>query len=425
MTSRGSSASRLLLTLLIPVALLLPALLAPAWAQTNSSDSSSAAPSGPVRLRQPQQGGTNEQTATTRSAQDRRDSTPDADLTDAERLARYRPGEFEQFIQRITNDLTLRRYGSELVLDPALGRQPVNEGDSRVPPDYVVAPGDELLVTIWGSVDADLRLLVDRAGRINIPRVGTVLVSGLPLSDIASAIDKQARKSFKNFEVSVSIGQLRNIRVFVTGFATKPGAYTVSALSTLSSVLFTRAGGPAQAGSFRNIELRRGGKLKGQFDLYELMIFGRREADQALQADDVIHVGPVSRQVALVGSVNKPAIFELKSGETVADLVAMGGGLNSVAGRAAERAQRSPRARAEPGLQRRAAAAGRRRRGARLQCRRCRPAAAAPEQARAHRRRGEQARQLHHAAREHRGRRHQDGRRHDERSLCVRHRVHA
>ena len=123
------------------------------------------------------------------------------------------------------------------------------------------------------------------------------------------------------------------MRLFVTGFAVRPGAYTVSSLATLSSVLFNRAGGPSDAGSFRDIELRRGGHTVAKLDLYDLMLFGRRDADQLVQADDVIHIGPVGAQVALIGSVNKPAIFELKPGETVADLLRMGGGPNSVADR--------------------------------------------------------------------------------------------
>jgi protein involved in polysaccharide export with SLBB domain len=242
----------------------------------------------------------------------------------------YRAGEFELYVQRLTGDLTLRRFGTDLALGTGTGTA---DAEVQAPPDYRVAPGDELLVSIWGSVDADLRLTVDRTGRISIPRVGVISVSGLTLTDATSAIDRQARRSFKNYQISVSIGQLRSMRVFVTGFVSRPGAFTVNALSTLSSALFSRAGGPSPAGSFRDIELRRNGRVVAKLDLYDLMLFGRREADQTLQANDVIHVGPVSRQVALIGSVNKPAIFELRSNESIKDLLNMGGGLTSVADR--------------------------------------------------------------------------------------------
>ncbi len=316
-----------------------------ALAQTYSSPGN-AAPGdagGPIRLRQPQQERQPQPQQPPQPQPQRQPQTPQPpglrtpgdgleDVGD-DALARYRPGEFELYIQRLVNDRTLRRFGADLVIDTAAGQPAAQETDPAVPPDYRVSPGDELVVAIWGAVDADLRLTVDRAGRISIPRIGSVLVAGLPLADASAAIDKQARKVFKNFELSVALGQLRNVRVFVTGFAVRPGAYIVSSLATLSSVLFNRAGGPSASGSFRDIELRRGGRTVAQLDLYNLMLFGRRDADQPVQADDVIHIGPVGRQVALIGSVNKPAIFELRQAETVADVVRMGGGLNSVADR--------------------------------------------------------------------------------------------
>lgn len=294
---------------------------------------------GPIRIRQPQQEEDRSVPAAPRRAepQDRAPQREGGMLDDRRddeaAVGRYRAGEFERYVQDRLQDFTLRRFGADLVLDASAGQKPPQETDPQVPPDYVIAAGDELLVTIWGGVDADLRLTVDRAGRINIPRVGSVAVAGLPLNQVGAAIERQARKVFKNFELSVSIGRLRNIRLFVTGFAVRPGAYTVGSLSTLSSVLLNRAGGPSASGSFRDIELRRGGRVVARLDLYDLMLFGRRESDQLVRADDVIHVGPVGAQVALVGSVNKAAIFEVKPAETVADLLKMGGGPNSVADR--------------------------------------------------------------------------------------------
>ena len=301
------------------------------FAQTGAG--SAPEPSGgPIRLRQPQQAPQPQEADSTGRDAIERPGAAERPST-AGRLPRYRPGEFELYIQGITADFNLRRFGADLVIDTPTGRAAAEDAGPQVPPDYRVAPGDQLLVLMWGSVDADLRLTVDSTGRVNIPRVGSVAVSGLQVPDVAQAIDKQARKVFKNFELSVSLGQLRNIRVFVTGFAVRPGAYTVSSLATLSTVIFGRSGGPSASGSFRDIELRRGSRTVAKLDLYDLMLFGRRDADQSLQADDVIHVGPVSRQVALIGSINKPAIFELTPRETVADLLRMGGGFNSVADR--------------------------------------------------------------------------------------------
>ena len=304
-----------------------------AFSQTNNA--TPAEPSGaPIRLRQPQQGAqpqAGQPTRETGSVGQRDDRSDPIDI--ASQLPRYRPGEFERYVQDVSGDRTLRRFGSDLVMDGAATRSEAPDANPQIAPDYRVAAGDELLVAIWGSLDADLRLLVDRSGRVNIPRVGSVSVSGLLVPEATAAIDKQARKVFKNFELSVALGQLRNIRVFVTGFAVRPGAYTVNSLSTLSTVIFGRSGGPSASGSFRDIELRRGGRTLAKLDLYDLMLFGRRDADQPVQADDVIHVGPVGRQVAVIGSVNKPAIFELQQAETLADLLRMAGGLNSVADR--------------------------------------------------------------------------------------------
>lgn len=301
-----------------------------AHAQSGANSGAEPAAGGPIRLRQPQQAPQAPAAATAPQGVQGLDDTR-ADPTD--RTPRYRPGEFELYIQGVTGDTTTRRFGSEFVIDAASARGVAQDTSPQVPGDYKVAPGDEVLVSIWGSVDADLRLTVDRTGRVNIPRVGSVVVSGLQVPDVATAIERQARRVFKNFDLSVSLGQLRNIRVFVTGFAVRPGAYAVSSLSTLSTVVFGRSGGPSASGSFRDIELRRAGRTVAKLDLYDLMLFGRRDADQPIQSDDVIHIGPIGRQVALIGSVNKPAIFEVRDNETLSDLMRMGGGFNSVADR--------------------------------------------------------------------------------------------
>jgi protein involved in polysaccharide export with SLBB domain len=343
MHSCCSALRRLTQTLLPAIAL---ALTNPLWAQSPipGNNDSPGSPSGPIRLRQPQQATpalpAPQGTVVPRQLPGQRGSAVDrigddrVDLLeeDVDRQQRYRPGEFERYIQKLVRDPTLKRFGADLVIDTSLDRtNTLPEPDPTLPSDFRVSPGDELIVNIWGSVDADLRLTVDRSGRINIPRVGSVTVVGMTTSEVGAAIDKQARRIFKNFEVNVSLGQLRSIRLFVTGFAQRPGAYTASSLATMSSILFNRAGGPSASGSFRDIELRRGGRTVAKLDLYDLMLFGRRDADQSVQADDVIHIGPVGRQVALIGSVNKPAIFELRESETVSDLLRMGGGLNSVA----------------------------------------------------------------------------------------------
>ena len=276
----------------------------------------STTPGGPVRLRQPVQ------------------ATPEQ-VAPLLPLPIYKPSEFETYVQGIAaqqatpTPAEVRRFGSELLTgaSAALGAP---DYSPIVPPEYLVQTGDELLVTLWGSVDADLRLQVDRSGRISVPRVGPIMVSGVRYGDLAEVISKRVALVFKNFQLSVSLGQLRGLRVYVTGFVQRPGVQIVSSLSTLAQALM-RAGGPSAAGSFRDVQLRRGRELVARIDLYDLLLNGDREADRLVQADDVVHVGPIGAQVAVIGSVNRPALFELKPGETVDDVLRMAGGFAAVA----------------------------------------------------------------------------------------------
>jgi protein involved in polysaccharide export with SLBB domain len=306
------------LSMVVCLALLQGAGNAAAQTGAPAATEPAANPGGPVRLRQPVQ-----------PVGELPRNAPASERT-PEPLPPYQPGEFERFVQRQAGPVEIRRFGADLV---ARGFDTsIPDASPPIPPDYPVATGDEVLVTLWGSVDADLRLIVDRTGRINIPRVGAISVAGVRYADLADVISQRVAQVFKNFQLSVSLGALRGIRVFVTGFAASPGAYTVSSLSTVTSALF-RAGGPSSAGSYRSIELRRGAQLVVTFDLYELVLKGDRSADRPLQAGDVIHVPPVGNEVGLIGSVNKPAVLELKAGETVADALRMGGGFTAVADR--------------------------------------------------------------------------------------------
>ena len=299
-------------------------LSAPLWAlgQTTTTAPEPAAATGPVRLRQPTQ------------AAPERSALPGAAMGADTTPPPYRAGEFELYVQSLAGQQgalpsELRRFGSEL-LTGAPASSASADYSPIVPPDYVVQAGDELVLTLWGSVDADLRLLVDRSGRINIPRVGPIMVSGVRYADLADVISRRVATVFKNFQLSASLGQLRGLRVYVTGFVQRPGVQVVSSLSTLAQTVM-HAGGPAAAGSFRNLQLRRGRELVASFDMYDLLLKGDRSADRLVQADDVIHVGPVGPQVGLIGSVNRPAVFELKPGETVDDVLRMAGGFAAVA----------------------------------------------------------------------------------------------
>lgn len=237
------------------------------------------------------------------------------------------PSEFETYASELAG-APIQRLGSDLML-PSRGLAAI-EANRQVPPDYLVGLGDEIQLTLWGSVDADLRLTVDRSGRIVIPRVGPVVVAGVRHADLNELLTRRVGQVFKNFQLSAALGRLRSIRYYVTGFVARPGAYSVSSLATVMTGL-AQAGGPSASGSFRNIELRRNGQVADRFDLYDLLVRGDKKGDLPLQADDVLHVGPTGPQVALIGSVNRPAIVELKGGETVSDAIGFVGGLSTVA----------------------------------------------------------------------------------------------
>ena len=199
-----------------------------------------------------------------------------------------------------------------------------------VTPDYVVGPGDEILVRAWGQVDIDYRAVVDRNGVINIPRVGNVNVAGIRYQDLNGYLRNAIGRIFRNFQLSVALGQLRSIQVFVVGQARRPGSYTVSSLSTLVNVVFA-SGGPAPSGSMRQIQLKRGGATVTEFDLYDLLLRGDKSKDAQLLPGDVVYIPPVGGLAAIYGSVNEPAVYELKGRTTLNELVQLSGGLSTTA----------------------------------------------------------------------------------------------
>jgi protein involved in polysaccharide export with SLBB domain len=209
--------------------------------------------------------------------------------------------------------------------------------DVPVPANYVVGPGDEVDLKVWGMAELSVRLPIDRNGQIVIPRVGPVTVAGTRADQLEAQLKSQVGKVFTNFELSATIGKLRAVQVFVVGQARRPGAYMVSSLSTLISALF-ESGGPAATGSLRNIQLTRGGKLVTTLDLYAFIHRGDTSKDARLLPGDVIVIPPAGPRVALLGETDSPAVFELlqsqaqpqpqarSQAETIAQLLAYSGG---------------------------------------------------------------------------------------------------
>jgi protein involved in polysaccharide export with SLBB domain len=202
--------------------------------------------------------------------------------------------------------------------------------NANVTPDYVLGPGDQLIIRIWGQVDFNAQLTVDRSGAVYLPQVGEIHVAGLPYSQVQQHIRDAVGHIYKSFNLEVEMGQLRSVQVFVVGQARRPGTYTLGSLSTLVTALFA-TGGPSVQGSLRDIQLRRNGQTISHFDLYDLLIFGDMSKDAPLLPGDVIYIPPVGPQVAISGDVHVPAIYELKGSTSVEQALQFAGGLSSTA----------------------------------------------------------------------------------------------
>jgi protein involved in polysaccharide export with SLBB domain len=235
--------------------------------------------------------------------------------------------EFEQYAE----DATGRRlpvYGRQLFDEVPTTFAPVE--NVPVPADYVLGPGDQLLIRAWGKIDLNARETIDRNGQISLPRVGTLTVAGLRFSQVESYLNSAISALFKDFQLNVALGQLRTIQIFVLGDARQPGAYTVSSLSTLVDALFA-SGGPSEIGTMRRVQLRREGQVVTDFDLYDLLEKGDKSRDVRLLPGDVIYIPPIGPQIAISGDVNQPGIYELKGDTTVGAVLADAGGITSLA----------------------------------------------------------------------------------------------
>lgn len=239
------------------------------------------------------------------------------------------PSEYQRFVAATVGEF-LAPYGSRL-----FGAGSRFAAAEAVPTagTYVIGPGDDIAIKTWGSVDLNLKLNVDKQGMINIPSVGPVRVAGLPFAALKQHLFEQLSTAYKGFELSVDIGGMKGIQVFVVGNARAPGSYTVNSAGTLMNALFA-SGGPSANGSMRKVQLKRGGSVVTEFDLYDFLVFGNTSKDVRLAQGDVIYIPPIGAQVAVAGSVKTPAIYELRGNETaVSELIKYAGGVTSTASR--------------------------------------------------------------------------------------------
>jgi len=199
--------------------------------------------------------------------------------------------------------------------------------DIQVPIDYIVGPGDTFNIQLYGNETASYSLTVGRDGQIKFPKLGPISVSGMGFDAARATLEHRVAQQLIGTQVSVTMGDLRSIRVFVLGEAEKPGSYTVSGLSTMTNALFV-SGGVKTVGSLRNIELKRNGQLVSVLDLYDLLLHGDTSGDRQLMPGDVIFIPPIGTTATVYGAVRRPAIYELKKEKTAQQLVEIAGGLS-------------------------------------------------------------------------------------------------
>jgi protein involved in polysaccharide export with SLBB domain len=237
--------------------------------------------------------------------------------------------EFQKFTATTTGQV-LPIFGANLFQNVPSTFAPLDM--APVPPDYILGPGDELRIRVWGQVNFQANVVVDRTGEVYIPvtQVGPIHVAGLSYSALEAHLRDAVGRVYRNFNLQADMGQIRAIQVYVTGNARRPGVYTVSSLSTLIDALFA-SGGPSVQGSLRQIQLRRGNDPPKNFDLYAFLTKGDKSSDVRLLSQDVIYIPPVGAQAAVAGSVRVPAIYELLPNESLADLIADAGGASAVA----------------------------------------------------------------------------------------------
>jgi protein involved in polysaccharide export with SLBB domain len=238
--------------------------------------------------------------------------------------------DFQKFAEDATG-LLLPVYGRKIFDEVPTTFTPLDR--VPVPADYVVGPGDELLIRVWGKIDLDSRVSVDRNGQIYLPKVGTLRVAGLRFDQLDGYLRSSIGDLFKDFELNVTLGQLRSIQIFILGSARQPGAYMVGSMSTLVDSLFA-SGGPSATGTMRHIQLRRGNSVLTEFDVYDLVQKGDKSHDVQLLPGDVIYIPSIGAQVAVTGSVNEPGIYELKGETSIAVALEGAGGVTSLAGAA-------------------------------------------------------------------------------------------
>ncbi|MFN1601029.1 SLBB domain-containing protein [Vibrio harveyi] len=220
----------------------------------------------------------------------------------------------------------LKRFGLELFAGSPTTFAPIS--DVPVPTDYTVGAGDEIVIQLFGKENTTHRLRVNRAGIINFPSLGPVQVAGMTFSDVRDSLNQRVKEQMIGVRSDISLGEMRTMQVFVMGDAYKPGAYTVSALTTISQAIYY-SGGFSESGALRNVQLKRNGQVIRKLDMYDLLLKGDARNDIRLLPGDVVFIGALGNTISIDGEVNRPAIYEIKPGETYKQAIQMAGGFTA------------------------------------------------------------------------------------------------
>ncbi len=197
--------------------------------------------------------------------------------------------------------------------------------NSPVPSDYIIGPGDLLSISLYGNENIETEQYVSRKGEVFIPKLGPVLLVGYTFDEASNILNNKVNQALIGTEISVTLKELRSINVYLLGEAYKPGQYTVSGLSSVTNALFV-SGGVNQYGSLRNIQVKRNNKIIGTYDFYDFILKGNAKSDIRLLDGDVIFIPFIEKRVRMGGAFKRPATYEFKSGETVADAIKLAGG---------------------------------------------------------------------------------------------------
>lgn len=219
----------------------------------------------------------------------------------------------------------LTPFGYELFLQPT--KRPFIP--QPVAPDYVVGPGDEIEVLLWGRINERYTLTVQNDGTILFPYIGPLTVAGMTYQEMKDFLTKQAEQ-ITGTNVAVTLSRLRSIHVLVLGEVKQPGLHELTAMSTVLDALIA-AGGPSPSGTLRKIELRREGRTIAVLDLYDLLLKGDDKENRRLRHGDIVFVPVVGPLIGVAGNVRRPAVYELRGGETLGQVLDLAGGLLPVA----------------------------------------------------------------------------------------------